>query len=317
MKKYIYLCWMQLWALTFWYCEENEKRYRFQELIKIIERSSCYEMEIFNLLFEVLSVYGKDYMVLKLYDVLIKKKLNPSFKAHNIVLKLIENKKVEGNFSDNLKKIIEKEEKNVYTKYKFSRRTFRSKYYPTILTEDIKFYAFDSCIFCQKDINLELISKNLKKMNRDLNWTKCPNPECQEPLLPKLTIQFGEEINKNGEMAKNTCIYETEILFSPYILKNNYNTAFSFSKIGIKLDVDEFMMKYSNIFWDSLWYFKLNNLEYDFMLPYYYKLTPISPDPRFNIILVENEKNFGEDNDEESGVFDTQKFEICNFNFTL
>ena len=317
MKKYIYLCWMQIWAITFWYCEENEKRYRFQELIRVIEKSSCYEMEIFNLLFETLSVYGKDYMILKLYDVLLKKKLNPSFKAHNIVLKIIENKKVEGNFSDNLKKIIEKEEKNTYTKNKFSRRTFRSKYYPNILTEHIKFYAFDSCIICQKDINLELISKNLKEMNRDLIWTKCPNPECGEPVLPKLTIQFGEEINKNGEMKKNTCVYETVVLFSPYILKNNYNTSFSFSKIGIKLDVDEFMMKYSSIFWNSLWYFKLNDLEYDFMQPYYYRLAPIMPDPKFNIILVENEKNNGEDNDEESSVFDMSKFEICNFNFEI
>ena len=316
MKNYIYLCWIQLWAITFWYCEENEKRYRFQELIRVIELSSCYEMEIFNLLFETLSVYGKDYMVLKLYDVLIKRKLNPSFKAHNIVLKLIENKKVEGNFSDNLKKIIEKEEKNTYTKKNFSRRTFRSKYYPNILTEHIKFFAFDSCMFCQRDINLELISKNFKEMNRDLIWTKCPNPQCGQPLLPKLTIQFGEEINKNGEMKKNTSNYENIILFSPYILKNNYNTSFSFSKIGIKLDVDAFMIKYSNIFWDSLWYFKLNDLEYDFMLPYYYKLTPILPDTKFSIILVENKNNNGED-DEESIYFDVSKFEVCNFNFTL
>ena len=317
MKKYIYLCWMQMWALTFWYCEENEKRYRFQELIRIIELSSCYEMEIFNLLFEVLSVYGKDYMVLKLYDVLLKKKLNPSFKAHNIVLKLIESKKVEGNFSDNLKKIIEKEEKNHYPKNKFSRRTFRSKYYPNILTENIKFYAFDSCILCQKDVNLELISKNLKEMNRDLIWTKCQNPECGEPLLPKLTIQFGEEINKNGDMKKNTSHYESVVLFSPYILKNNYNTNFAFSKIGIKLDVDEFMIKYSTIFWDSLWYFKLNGLEYDFMQPYYYRLSPILPDPKFNIILVENDKNNVEDNEEESLLFDVTKFKICNFSFTI
>ena len=317
MKKYIYLCWMQMWAMTFWYCEENEKRYRFQELIRIIEVSSCYEMEIFNLLFETLSVYGKDYMVLKLYDVLLKKKLNPSFKAHNIVLKLIDSKKVEGNFSDNLKKIIEKEEKNHYTKNKFSRRTFRSKYYPNILTENIKFYAFDSCIICQKDVNVELISKNLKEMNRDLIWAKCPNPKCEEYILPKLTIQFGEEINKNGEMKNNTCNYDTVVLFSPYILKNNYNTSFSFSKIGIKLNVDEFMIKYSTIFWDSLWYFKLNDLEYDFMQPYYYRLAPILPDPKFNIILVENEKNNGEESDDESLVFDASKFKICNFNFSI
>ena len=117
-------------------------------------------------------------------------------------------------------------------------------------------------------------------------------------------------------MKKNTSNYENIILFSPYILKNNYNTSFSFSKIGIKLDVDAFMIKYSNIFWDSLWYFKLNDLEYDFMLPYYYKLTPILPDTKFSIILVENKNNNGED-DEESIYFDVSKFEVCNFNFTL
>jgi len=274
-------------------------------------------MEIFNLLFDVLSKYGYETMVLKLYDVLVKKKLNPSFKVHNTVMKIMESRKMEGNFAENLKKIIENEEKYTYTKNNFNRRTFKSKYYPNILTENIKFYAFDSCILCQKDVNLELISKNLKEMNRDLIWTKCQNPECGEPLLPKLTIQFGEEINKNGDMKKNTSHYESVVLFSPYILKNNYNTNFAFSKIGIKLDVDEFMIKYSTIFWDSLWYFKLNGLEYDFMQPYYYRLSPILPDPKFNIILVENDKNNVEDNEEESLLFDVTKFKICNFSFTI
>ena len=317
MKKYIYLCWMHMWALTFWYCQENEKRYRFQELIKIIELSSCYEMGIFNLLFEVLSTYGKDYMVLKLYDVLVKRKLNPSLKVHKIVMKIMEGKKVEGNFSENLKKIIQKEEK-VYKKIKFSRRTFKSKYNPNILTENIKFFAFDSCIFCQKDVNLELLSKNLKEMNREVIWTKCP--QCEQPLLPKLTVQFGEEINKTCEMKKNTCNYYSEVLFSPYILKNNYNTAFSLSKVGIKLDVDDLMIKYSSIFWNSLWYFKLNGLEYDFMQPYYFRLAPIRPDTKFNIVLVDNSKNNGEEdneNSETSANFDMNKFKICNFNFMI
>ena len=310
MKKYIYLCWIQLWALTFWYCKENEKKYRFQELIKIIEKSSCYEMEIFNLLFEVLSNYGKDTMVLKLYDVLLKKKLNPSFKVHNIVMKIMEGKKMEGNFADNLKKIIEKEDKIIYTKNNFSRRTFRSKYFSNILTENIKFYAFDSCIMCQTDINLELISKNLKEMKRDLNWTICPG--CGESILPKLTVQFGEEINKTGDMKKNTCIIENIVLFSPYILKNNYNTFFK--KNEMKLDVEQFMMNYSTIFWDSLWYFKLNNLEYDFMQPYYYRLEEIKSYPEFEICLEDiNGENFIK----ETPVVDYSKLQSCNFNFTI
>ena len=68
---------------------------------------------------------------------------------------------MEGNFAENLNKIIKNEEKYQYTKTNFSRRTFRSKCFPNILTENIKFYAFDSCIMCQNYINLELISKKL------------------------------------------------------------------------------------------------------------------------------------------------------------
>ena len=315
MKKYIYLCWMQMWALTFWYCEENEKRYWFQELVRIIEVSSCYEMEIFNLLFEALNKYGKENMVLKLYDILLKKKLNPSFKVHNIVMKIMENKKTSGKMNENLKKIIKKDEKIKYKKVNFSKRTFRSKYYPNILTENINFYGFDTCIVCQKDINLEIISKNLKDMNRDLAWSTCPNPECKAPLLPKLTVQFGEEINKNGEMKTNTCNYDTVVLFSPYILKNNYNTSFS-RNVGVKLDVHELMMKYSTIFWNSLWYFKINKLDYDFMLPYYYRLQEIKPYKELKVSLVENGKNESDDEDDKEP-FEINKFKINKNSFTI
>ena len=314
MKKYIYLCWMQMWALTFWYNEENEKRYWFQELVRIIEVSSCYEMEIFNLLFEALNKYGKETMVLKLYDILLKKKLNPSFKVHNIVMKIMENKKTSGKMNDNLKKIIKKDENNKYVKVNFKKRTFRSKYYSNILTENINFYGFDTCIVCQKDINLEIMSKDLKNMNRDLTWTNCPNPECKSPILPKLTVQFGEEINKNGDMKTNTCNYDTVVLFSPYILKNNYNTSFS-RNVGVKLDVHDLMMKYSPIFWNSLWYFKINGLEYDFMQPYYYRLQEIKPYRELKVSLVENGKE--SDDEDEKAPFEINKFKINKNNFNI
>ena len=38
---------------------------------------------------------------------------------------------------------------------------------------------------------------------------------------------------------------------------------------GININVEELMFKYNNIFWNSIWYFKLYNLDCDFMLPYY------------------------------------------------
>ena len=312
---------MQMWALTFWYSEEKEKNYWFQELLRIIEASSCYEMEIFNLLFEALNKYGQKEQVLKLYDILLKKHLNPSFQIHNIAMKIIEKNKEQGKarkMNDTLKKLLSNAEKSTkFNKNNFTRRTFRSKYQPNIFTENIKFYAFDTCIICQQIINLEAISLNLKDMNRDLSWTFCP--KCKETLLPKLTVQFGEEINKNGDMKDNTSNFYTVVLFSPYILKNNYSTIFG-KNVGVKLDVNDLMVKYPSIFWNSLWYFKLNGLEYDFMQPYYYRLQEIGY--KDLISWVESGKN--DDNeesdssdDEEPKKFDTTKFKITSNRITL
>ena len=265
MDNYIYLCWMQMWAITFWYCDEQEKRYRFQELLKVLSKTSSHEMEIFNLLFEALSLYGEDYMVLKLYDILLNLHLNPSFKVHNIVMKLLDKKKMEGNIKENLQNAFKEELKNVYDNTNFRKRTFKSKYYGNILSDDILFFAFDSCINCQQDIDLESISMNFKAMDRELSWTKCP--QCGNSILPKISVQFGKEINKNGKMKQNTCKLDNVVLFSPFFLKDNYNSV-ALRACGVNLDVEDIMLKYNNIFWNSLWYFKLKHLEYDFMLPY-------------------------------------------------
>ena len=45
----------------------------------------------------------------------------------------------------------------------------------------------------------------------------------QNPILPKILIQFGKEINKTGQMERNTSNYENVVLFSPYGLKTNYS----------------------------------------------------------------------------------------------
>ena len=55
--------------------------------------------------------------------------------------------------------------------------------------------------------------------------------------------------------------------FSFFLKDENYNSV-AMRKCGVKLNVEDLMLKYKNIFWNSLWYFKLMKLEYDFMLPY-------------------------------------------------
>ena len=275
MANYIYLCWMQMWGMTFWYCDEREKNYRFQELLKVINRTSNHEMEIFNLLFETLLENGTDYMILKLYDILIKLKLNPSLKVHNITMKILESEKGGGKLNENLQRALSVEEGKIYTKRNFRKRTIKSKYFKYILTENILFYAFDACMGmdCQKEINLLKASTNYKEMARDLIWAKCP--DCGEYMLPKLTIHFGEELNINGNMKNNTSKYDSIVLFSPLSLKENYNNSL-LKDYGIKLDVEQLLEKHSTTFWNTLWYFKINNLDYDFMLPYEHNMEDIN-----------------------------------------
>ena len=54
------------------------------------------------------------------------------------------------------------------------------------------------------------------------------------------------------------------------------------------------MFRYNNIFWNSIWYFKLYNLDCDFMLPYDKTFLRDEFDSNIkvttNIIFDENEK---------------------------
>ena len=267
MKNYIDLCWLQMWAMTFWYCDKKEKKYRFQQLLRIIKKTSNHEMEIFNLIFDTLEKNGEEYMVLKLYDILLKLRLNPSFKVHNMVMKYLDKYKSGENTNINeiLQRIIKKEIYEDTIKPSLKKRTLKSKYYKNILFEEVTFYAFDTCIYCQNLINLFQKSIKLDEMNRDIMWIKCDN--CGQYSLVKFLVQFGEEINKTGQMKFNTCKYESVVLFSPYSLKMNYKSLIN--DYGINVDVEELMLKYNNIFWNSIWYFKLYNLDCDFMLPYF------------------------------------------------
>ena len=145
------------------------------------------------------------------------------------------------------------------------KRTFKNKYNSNVLNEEVTFYAFDTCINCQREINLETLSQNYKEMIRDILWAKCPF--CSTYILPKISIRFGNEMNKQGKLNQNTSIFDCVILFSPQYLKLNYNNSL-IKEYGTKLDIDEFKMKYNALFWNSVWYFKLKGLDYDFFLPY-------------------------------------------------
>ena len=85
----------------------------------------------------------------------------------------------------------------------------------------------------------------------------------------------------------------------------------------------DLMVKYSSIFWNSLWYFKLNGLEYDFMQPYYYRLEDIGYKDLISWVEIgkneTNDNSDDSDSDEEDKPksFDISKFKVTNNSFTI
>jgi hypothetical protein len=57
------------------------------------------------------------------------------------------------------------------------------------------------------------------------------------------------------------------VLYSPHYLKTNY-TLEMLKEFGVKLDINVFRRKYNALFWNSIWYFSLKQLVFDFVLPY-------------------------------------------------
>ena len=253
-ERYLYLSWICIWAFTFWYCEEKEKNYWFQELIKIIKNSLYYDIKVFNYLFETLNKYGNENMILKLYTILIKKRWNPSLQVYNMAIKIIEKEKENNLLNMVLNKQLDKE----YKKKNFNKRVFGSKIDSKILIN----YEFDSnfnCDICQEVLDLESLYKNSKEIREDSLWIQCPF--CCDFLLPKINVKYQEENDENIEIKKK----ESFPLFSPFSL---FNSCLIILSQGINYDVNCFMTKES-IFWSSIYFFKFYNLEYEFMLPYY------------------------------------------------
>ena len=90
------------------------------------------------------------------------------------------------------------------------------------------------------------------------------------------------------------------------------------------------MFRYNGIFWNSIWYFKLNNLNFDFMLPYQQYLDKSIFDKNLNITTFDLQKDIanhnnkikyadeeGDDEDEEDNKYHTDELQIVKFDFVI
>ena len=268
MLNYIYLTYVEIWGYSYWYQDIVEKDTIFKELLKVLDKVYHHELELFNVLFETLSKFQDKEKIMILYNKLIEYKMAPSSYIHKIVSKIMDQKiKTEKLLKSNPNgSVISNTFYNVTNLdmafYDRQPRTFHNITDSNILGDLVVFKTTQNCPECSKLIDIENISNNYKNMIKDCLWAKCPN--CNQYILPQLTVKLGNDLNtKNNITSKET----TFTLYSPYELKIHLKETIDIEMCHI-LDVDKFKLIYPNLFWSCIWYFKLNKINYDLILPY-------------------------------------------------
>ena len=269
MKNYLYLTWIEITAFTFWYMDDNERKYRFDQILDMIDKVIHHDLNIFNLLFDSLNKNKEHEMILRLYQKLLQLKINPSTFIYNIISNILD--------KEQIKKIIEimkkKDEQvflsnssfckiNTVKKINIRKRTFLSINDKLNYKNKLKFYTDYFCINCGSKINLYEISKNFEGVKNDILWVPCV---CKEFNLPKIKVKYGEDLLKNNNYK--TFSLDEIVLHSPYNLKINIQNAVMNHYNG-KLNVYDFKEKFNALFWNFIWYCIVHKLDYNVILPY-------------------------------------------------
>ena len=271
MKNYLYLTWLEIWAFSFWYIDKEERPYRFNQMLDIIDKIIHHEMNIFNLMFDVLNQQKEYEMILNLYLKLLQKKLNPSTYIYNIISNIMDKDQIKQLFELTKQDGVGNTLKLDIETINLNERTLLNNYDKSLISSKLKFENIYNCIKCQKPINLFVLCQNFDNIKNDILWVPC---SCGEYNIPKLEVKFGLEIfpSKADVLKKcSTRIKNEIVLYSPYNLKININNAVM-THYGGKLNIHNFKTKFSVLFWNFIWYCYLHHLDYSIILPYFKNL---------------------------------------------
>ena len=257
-ENYIYLLWLKIFSSTIYYYEENEKFFRFEEMMKYINKLFYYDIYIISNIFVSIYKYSSENLLIKFYN---KMKYKNYTHFSYLICKLIKEKnnakslKKKLNINSSFKKFtcfkenndeFNKEYEFNLDKYKFlKKRTFNNSEEEFILSNFIK------CPFCKQNINLAFITLRYDLMIKN-KQTLCPL--CKKNITPKVFYKEKNEIN----------YFE---LYNPWSLYENFEKEI-FNDFCLRLDLKNLKNFYPIFYLNCIWLFALKGLSYEILLKY-------------------------------------------------
>ena len=269
----IYISYLILFSLSLSYMDKEERKPRFNNLLQILPKIMNHDMEVLELLFNTLIKFGEEDLAVQLYMTLNEMHINLTWSIFLILSKILHKRQNLTNLKD-LKfsrssslKLNRNFQSNRIGENKFRKRSIKLPGIDdNILGEEIFFDVFGTCLNCKNSINLQKICEELlpKDLDKNNNRFKC---KCGDWNLQKLNFKIGTELYNKNITTNHSSFKEGIILYSPTNLKKKLLNILS-SLNSNKFDVDNFRMNYPEEFWNSVWYFKLKEIDISFMLPY-------------------------------------------------
>jgi hypothetical protein len=260
-------------------------------MIEVLEKVEGHEIEIFELIFKAIVNYCNDKDTVLLYKKFIHLNLNPTWSIFSLVSKIIKKKSNVKNKKELLSQQTKFKDLNSNSNIILNKTTnemgkFRSRTLKTrkvddnILSEDVIFYAYGQCKYCNEYLSLVNLCSDLNQLKTKTeggkDYFKCPrnHPKSNnnEYVHLKLGINFGVElynqkVKTNRQSTSSNFVIE---LLSPTTIKKQL-LKIAKDLGDKKFDVEMFKKNHKELFWNAVWFFELNNMDISFMLPYSYE----------------------------------------------
>ena len=260
----LYKVWIYIFCLTFYYCDDIEKHFRFEELMRFLPKVIDEQKELFPILLLTIKKYGNENMLIKIFE---------SIKHINYAEYCYFCSKFKGNSK------VKWEKKTIDT----TNLRLNIGYFRDIKNEDNKLLSevknedYDIKSLKKKTFGLKNNTSNKEKINFDFFY-KCQN--CGQSLeMTNLAINLSNKVKSNLMICENCKKYlepktfvtnGTEkinfVIFSPIKLLNIVREISI--EYGQNINLDELRKKYTSFYWNCILYFYLNGLTFEMLLKY-------------------------------------------------
>ena len=256
--------WVYIFCLTFYYCDEIEKNFRFEQLMRFFPKFVDENKEIIPFLLITIKQYGNENMMIKVFESIkniyyseyclfcskFKNDSKISWELKNIDttnskidIQYYRNPKSEGN------KLLS-EVKNIdYDINSLKKKTFGAKNNINN-KEKVTFELFYKCQNCNQSYEMTNLTINL---NSKVKSSLMICNKCQKFLEPKTFVMNGRDKIEF-------------IIYSPIKLLNIVREITM--EYGQRIDLDELKNKYSSFYWNCILYFYLSGLSFEMLLKY-------------------------------------------------